>query len=1073
MKGGYNLMKPDRQFRPSIVKNFRKPLAGVLFSLFIVFLFIGTGCTKQRAGLNITKAKKLMLEAEKREAQRLEPDNYEKTRKLIEEADRYLSEKNNKKALKFAGDAVTSAKTVLEESRKKLAAQRLNEAQSALGVADRNNGVQQDPERYNKIKELYNKAQEKQSKNKWDDVISICNEQVEEVKILLSRLENDAKQKQAKAIQKASEMDTAGANDYAPNYIITVRDMLRTIEKNINEDRDYQGARNLADEAIRQCEEGIIATKRKMAAEQQSRIEEGLADATEKGADIYARELLATCNNTFDTIVTQFIEQKYDKVLESAKYLYPKVEKLIYTTRKKSADAKINTLVKEIDGLEEGGAKQYLPGRVEIVEGNLANARSKFSQELFEDAESECNLGFNEAEQINAAFNDLALDAMRNAAEALGVSRNVFDKMSEIFIINPSRRMSKINLNFEHSKIAMQTELDRILKNARLTLGIARNRQEENKYRKAIEMSGEVKQSSEYVLNETYHVVAHNSIMELSEQITIRETDGAREYASTDLDRTKKLLNQAKEELANAEYKESVRKAAETRAQLELTIQEVAQAAVENMKTARKEISDAPNYKTSEFQNSELERAKRLLSEADASLKSQKLKPAVDIALEAALVARKASKESARQWCEQVLKDAADAISKAEDAGALIYAAEQIDEAKRFFSTAENLYKSEDYMKGNSVAQRATQKAREALYKNVITAETAINEAKSYDGWKYSYPLLSQAIVDAKLARQTIEKEDYISSTAYSEKATIEANKVVKESQKAAFKNRVKNISNQMDDAMHSGVNYFQTDKAKKVYRELADIQEDFSLDEYDYMISRLDKLDGEMEKVVSSTPEALDRFIDIQKMRLKAQKEMDAIDIASSLMKKAEDNLVYAKIDFNKKMYSRSYRNLKKAIECVDEIDRRISMERYINEACGIIEELSETMYQFQAILKLNPTLMELFTKGLTGEGQYISIASRMKPDEFRTSVTELYHKARLIEVPESASNVHKEFIDMMNDIRLASIYFDKLIILNEYEPGERRKIIIKAYDLIDKAQQKRSDIQKLYLNRARKVRL
>ena len=60
-----------------------------------------------------------------------------------------------------------------------------------------------------------------------------------------------------------------------------------------------------------------------------------------------------------------------------------------------------------------------------------------------------------------------------------------------------------------------------------------------------------------------------------------------------------------------------------------------------------------------------------------------------------------------------------------------------------------------------------------------------------------------------------------------------------------------------------------------------------------------------------------------------------------------------------------------------------------------------------------------------------------------------------------------------MINDIRLASIYFEKLIILDQYEPKSQQEIIDKAFDLINQARKKRSALQETFLNREQKMRL
>ncbi|MBN1901045.1 hypothetical protein JW926_06940 [Candidatus Sumerlaeota bacterium] len=1067
-------MKRNRKPQSSMLNaSLNKSLRYCCLLLLCLPLILGSGCAKERAKLHLNKARKLLTQAEQREAERLEKENYDSTKSQIESADNLLMDKKYKQALSSASSARDKASKLLENTRSKLAAQRLNEAKISLDVTDRNNGVQEDQERYKKIKDLYNKALEKQRKNKWDDVINLCEEEMREVDTLLRRLQDQAKQKQMAALAKFDEMKAAGAQDYAPDSVIAVQDMLRTLDKHINEDRDYLGAINLADDTIRKCEEGVTATKEKIAREQIAKIEIGLSDATDKGALVYAPELLKDCNEAFDALLLQYQEKKYDNVIDTAKILTPKVERLIYTTRKKSSEVKIETVSKEIATLDKGGARQYLPGRVEKIVEFYDNAMKKHEEESFEEAEDECLKGLREAEKTHAAFNDLALEAMRNAAESLEISRNVFDESGDIFMIRADIPLTGLDLTFEQAKETMRGELEDTLNECRLNLGIAKLRQEEGGYRKAIEIAGSVKQSAEYVLNETYHVVAHNVIMELANQITKREADGAREYAPVELDRTKNLLEKTKEILAQGNYREAVRKGSETRAQLELTTQELAQRAVENMNAARKEIEEASQYRTAEFQKTELEQAQKLLNEAQQALDVQKLKAAVETALEAARVARAASQKSSQLWCEQVLGEAEAAIADSEEAGSLNYAAEELDEAKRFHLSAQNLYNGENYLEAKDVAARSAQKARDARYKKIITAETAINEAKSYNGWKYRYALLSQAIVDAKMARQFMEKKNYFSSSTFAEKAALEAREVVRESQKAAFRERIANISSDMDKALNSGANYYQTDEIKKIYQQLADIQEEFHVDKFDYLSARLDKIEADLEHLIAATPEVLEKILAEQRDRLAAQKETDAVDYAPDLMQEAEQYLRYSKIDFDNRKFTQSYRDLRKAMSSLNEVERRINMNSYAEKSGEILDDLNNALNAFDEVLSLGPDALTLFTQDVSGKGQYISMAGRMRPEEFRNTVTQLYHKANQMEVPRDAGNLHKDFVDMLNDIRVASLYFEKLIILDEYKPETRREFIDKAFDLIEKAKEKRSILHETFINQEVNMRL
>ncbi len=1039
-------------------------LAVALFSLAALF---AAGCNKKRANMSLNKAKKLMTEAEVHEAPRIEAQEYENLKGQIEEADRLMAEGNFKRALEQSGRAVDSAKRVVESTKSKLAAQRLNEAKEWLDVADRNHGVQENAERYNKVKDLYNKANDYYNKNKWDNAIKTSNEEIQEVQTLLARLLNEAVQRQQMAQARFDEMKTAGAETFASRYVIDVQGMLQAIENKINVERDYLGARNQADEAIRKSEEGINATKGKMAQEEITQIEDKLADSQNKGASIYAKDMLQSCNEAFDNILQDYYQQRYDKVLESTKILAPRVDKLLFVTRQESARARMDAVKEEIAFLEEGGARQYLPGSLEKIESMLQEADGHFKENLFDETESKCEDAMREGNKTRNAFNGLALDAMREAAESLEIARNVFSRMNDIFIIRPDQALAGPDLQFEQAKQAMKSELENTLNNSKLTLSIAKLNQDSGQYRKSIELAGEVKRSADYVLNETYHIVAHNAIMEMASQITQREADGAREYVPAELERTRNLLESARQTMNSGDFKEAVRKTSEARAQLELTTQELAQKAIGNIKSAKEKIAEAPIYHTEEYQKSELERARQLLGEAEAALESLNLKPAVEIALEAANVASKASETSARTWCEQSIESARAAIERAEQAGAMNYAGEHMDEARRFFDSAGMLHESGNYLEGKNVAIRAEEKAIEAFYLNVTAAETAINQAKSYNAWKYRHKDIADAIVNARVARNALDRGDYTFSADYASRARNQAEAALKASQKMAFKERLSGILEGMDTAMKSGANYFQASDTKTLYAQLTEIQQRFDPENFDQTASEMDRLDADVERLVSTTPEVLNVIITQQSARLDQQMQTRAAEFASETLKMVADKLKYARMDFDNKRYSNSYRELQGAIEQLDEVENKLDLDRYSVQMGQILDDLNDAIYKFRHVLELGPDAIERFTEGPAGKGQYITIAGQLKPYEFRAIVSDLLLKAGNLDVPAGAGEIQDAFIEVLSDIHLASADFEKLVILDEFTPAARVDIIRRAFRIMTQANKKRSDLQNAFYRR------
>jgi hypothetical protein len=86
------------------------------------------------------------------------------------------------------------------------------------------------------------------------------------------------------------------------------------------------------------------------------------------------------------------------------------------------------------------------------MDQSLNSAREQFKNEKFEDAENLCLTALREGQKIRESFNDYALDAMRNASEALEIARNVFDKTQDIFIIRTDLNLTGLDLQFERKK---------------------------------------------------------------------------------------------------------------------------------------------------------------------------------------------------------------------------------------------------------------------------------------------------------------------------------------------------------------------------------------------------------------------------------------------------------------------------------------------------------------------------------------------------------------------------------------------------------------------------------------------
>jgi hypothetical protein len=1040
----------------------------------IVVLFSAvTGCTKQRASMSLKKLDKQIALAQKYQAQKYEAAQLQEAQGLKEEAQRNFETQQYPIALERAKKGVDTIKKVIDSARAKYAADRKQDAEEAIRLADINKGSEKDPQRYQKIQQLDTKARERMAKNKWDDVITLSDEIIIEVDNLLRPLKTDAERRQTTAINRFHEMEAQGAREFAPSYVVTVQDLLNTVDLLIKERHDYLEAQNKAEETIQKTEEGILKTKEAKSHKLLSFIEGELTTAYVKDAEIWAPELYKRAQEQFDQMLRHFYEKDYDFVLMTEEDITSRVAKLIYVTRKSSANNKIETVQKAINSLVEGGVREYLPGRIDVMERKLEEARAKFAKEDFDAAESDSLIALDEGDKIEADFNSLALDAMRSAGGTLDVTQSVFDKMQSIFMIKPTDVMTPLERDFENSKETFRVELGTMLQNARLSLGVAQLRQEDRQYRKAIEISADIKKTAEYVLNEVYHVVAHNAIIELASHISRYEKDGALEYAPEELARTKTLLEEAKALVQQTKFKEAVAKASETRAQLEVTVQTLQQKAIASIDELKQSLDKAGETKVGDYKPDDLLRSETLLKESQAALSAQKLKPAIESAFNAAKILSAASEQASRQWAEDEIENAHNKIALAESAGATSFAPEILDEASKLLAQSRTLYADKQYVESKDAALRAAETARNALYKPLNLAQSAIAEAKNYGAWKYYSSALADVIIAAQTAQEAVGRKDFSTYQSYAEKARKDAEALAVEARTRTFHGRVSTLETALHNAMDSGVNYFQSEEAKTLFKDMAEVDGNYNDKDYDLYRKKLDQIDARLEKMVADNPSVVEKIITQETARLRQLvEEKRARDFAAPEVEQARKLLNYAEFDYKDKKFQTAYRDVRRAIDAIDQINLRLQDEQYRKQVNELFSELSQAMRKFDRVLSLDPSVLVESARGYNGKGQALAIGNPGSPVEFRTSLDELILKAAAIKPPSAQQKLNKHVLDTLNTVRLSATYFEKFIILDQMDERERKETIEKAYDLMAMAKKMLNDIQAEFVKREAELR-
>jgi len=100
-------------------------------------------------------------------------------------------------------------------------------------------------------------------------------------------------------------------------------------------------------------------------------------------------------------------------------------------------------------------------------------------------------------------------------------------------------------------------------------------------------------------------------------------------------------------------------------------------------------------------------------------------------------------------------------------------------------------------------------------------------------------------------------------------------------------------------------------------------------------------------------------------------------------------------------------------------------------------------------------------------GENQFIVIAGKAKPADFRRRIESLLVKLQAVKPPESMKQVHAQVLEVIQTARTAAIYYERMTAIGEFDELTKREIINKACDLMRTVQDRRAELEKSLLPR------
>ncbi|MCX7964005.1 MAG: hypothetical protein N2644_05935 [Candidatus Sumerlaea chitinivorans] len=543
-----------------------------------------SGCAKQRAELSIKKAKANIEQAREWKADTFDESKgaLKAAEDALKAAEQSLAGGQASAALASAGDAVKQSKQAIDSARTRYADRIREEARKAVQVARINDGDKENPELFKKAEASLQVAEEKYNKQKYEDCITASKQTIDAVDQLLAHLKNTAVNKLDELKGLVKELEKQEAEKYQPQAIVKAKENVENIEKKINVDRDYKQAIILAGSAITAAQDGIVETKKSKANLEMRNIESKIAEARADEAAIYTPDRLAAAETAYQELMANYLNNQFDTVLNLVPQLKQQVEELVTVTRIEATKDKIATVEKSIKTLKDEDVQVHLPGRVEVMEKLLEEARSYFNNNDFDTAKEKASEGLIENDRIIVAFDNLTQKTIEDAEFAVGTARQTLEKVESFFVTKPLPNVA--DQRIEVRRQAETTNLNAQRDSANRLLRDAKEDRSRRQFKNAIGRARQAQQIADAVTNRTFRIVAEHALLAIQDEVSELERQGARKYASRPLSQVQALVEETQRLLNEDKNRQAAEVTAKARAYVESVKQLLAQRAIEEKK---------------------------------------------------------------------------------------------------------------------------------------------------------------------------------------------------------------------------------------------------------------------------------------------------------------------------------------------------------------------------------------------------------------------------------------------------------------------------------------------------------
>lgn len=1023
-----------------------------------------TGCSKQLANFSLSQATKRLEEAKGDDAQQFDPQGLANVQDLINQTQQSINGAQYKDARATGKEAATQAKQLVERVKNSRATFLKSESNKWIDILELNDGRAENPNLFEQVLASNEEGIAAYDKQKWDQSIQAFDKAVNDANFLLENLKRRAEDGLKDVASMKERLIEEGAPDHYPEAIIEIDDLSGRIEDLIVNKNDYRTALITRDQAKQRSDAGILKTKEIKSDKLLRQVETMLGNAVVLGAEIHAKRSLDTLNEEFENLLKQFYEQKYDTVLTSGPGLVPKAEALIVETQRESARAKLDAVRQAIASLIEGKAKTYLPGHVEQLEQTLAQGQTLFDEAKYTETEQLALKALDDERKIIDEFDTLAQQEITNGSGQLTIAESVFTRMEDIFSKRTPGATTADDESLEKAKEGMREELRARIRNAKLELGLATLKKDDKVFHEAIEISKRVGMEADAVVQQTYRVVAHNSIQEISNQLSRYEREGGRVYTPEQMNKSQEVLLSARQAVNEGDYRKAVELSAAAHATLETMAQELGNVAVQRIEAAEKAIAEAAKRGADQYQPDQLNQIKVDLQKAQDLLAIEGLREAIQTAEDAMQRAQATEQESLRQWAEEEMRKTDVLLARADEAGANRYAPRLLSDAKSLRQNAQRLYDAGNMNEAQAVGAEAAQAANNALYAQVIAAEDAVAEASRSRGWEYEQTRLADAIVSTKYARQFLDEGNYSLSTAHAREATVKALNAARDAREAAFADRMKALESKVNDASRHGAGYYQIGELANIVGEIQELETQFEPNEqgYEQAQEKIELLNAQIEGLIATTPDKLRELVENMNQQLAGLESAGARSHAPDLTAEVANKIKYAQLDYRNERYRNSYQNARDAARLLDMIQLRLAERDYDQRLNESFMQLSQILQDFAPVLNMGSPVMVRMIQDVNGRSRAVAMMSASNPTDLRQAISDLGAQVALMTPPPTREDVHQASLEMINTAKNSAAAFEKLLILDQYSPNEARQIINSAYLQMASARNRQQELQR-----------